>query len=194
MMKAIWDRFVATARELDGVHVDEVRTNAAHMTCATLAAKVDLMNLLAMFAAEDPTIVELAFALRKGARSDEAFAARLLFWVQAFCAWTEEPGERFAAPTWTLEHRRGDCDDSAMLFVSLALAAGLDADVVALADLVGTRPEGWHGVARVRVGGDWRWAETSTQADLGRDPREIRERQRAQARMGEAADGWTGRG
>lgn len=144
----------------------------------TLAEFVDVLQGFAEHAAQHPGVASLALRLRGAYPADEAFAAGLLAWVQTNIRWLEEPGERFTLPHVTLQRRVGDCDDLATLTVAIALAGGLTARVVAIADeQADGQVAGTHACAQVLLLGEWRWVESSwPTARVNDDPRAIRER------------------
>lgn len=105
-------------------------------------------------ATHTPEIVALAMTL--------STPARALAWIQAHVEWRDEPGERLAHPRRTLERLAGDCDDSSILLVSLALAQGYPAALCALT--VGSVVV--HGIAAICLSSGWVWGDPTVPGTL----------------------------
>lgn len=104
-------------------------------------------------AGPDPTLIDLAHA-----------ALRL---AQRAGYQRDEAGELFQPVRYTIEHG-GDCEDLAALFVALARALGLTAELIWIEQP--DRPLD-HVVAQVQIDGAWYWADASVcGAKVGESP------------------------
>lgn len=140
------------------------------------AAKARWLAAAARLDAADPRIVELAHAIAPRELSRPEAAERLFAWVRDRIAYRPDrapDGERreVLADAWTVAARRwDDCDGKARLFVALALARGLPAEIVP----VWRRGEFAHVAARVDRGTGWESADpTMRRAWIGALPEDV---------------------
>jgi len=149
----------------------DVAAGALELDCPDVAAKVELLNLLARVSAHDPYVAGCALALRGVYPDDAELAAGVPRWVAHAIRWIDEPGERFQLAGVTLRSLTGDCDCSAVVVAALFLALGLGAEVRGYVDEQGN---GIHACAAVLLNGTWWHAEaTSKSARFGDNPAEL---------------------
>ncbi len=97
----------------------------------------------------------------------DAYLAALHTNVQKQIRFVHEPGEVFQSARATMALGAGDCDDHARLLYALAVAGGVPAEMLFLEE--DSQPV--HVVDRLRdAAGDWVWAETTFDAELGEHP------------------------
>ena len=119
-----------------------------------------------------PGARDLALSLRSGAIDDEAFARAVHAFVKANVAFVREAGEVFQGPAYTLARGAGDCDDQALLMLTIAMAGGLPA-LAAFLHNAG-KPAATNGPTHAAVllcpHGECQWAETTVDAHFGEHP------------------------
>jgi len=148
------ERVLGYVREVGGV-ATHATGGVVRVTMPGWQAVVELATWLGLDAAEHSTeIVDLALRL--------ATPAACLAWVQSHVEWRDEPGERLAYPTITLERQAGDCDDTASLLVAMFGSIGYPA-VVCACTLDGVPV---HGVCAVQLAAGWHWADATEPRDL----------------------------
>ncbi len=176
------DRLVKVAHRLgfrvlqgsDTVAVSGDAFRTATVECRDNGDAVRFLNELAKDdAVFDTEVRDLGRAMRASADrkglSAIDLAKELQDFVRTHVAFAEEQGERFRLPSLTLRLGAGDCDDSARLLASLAIAAGVPARILLVNNSKG---EGSHVAAQLWAADRWWWSETTFPADLGEDPRE----------------------
>lgn len=147
-------RVLGYVREAGGI-ATHATGGVVRVTMPGWQAVVELATWLGLDAAEHSTeIVDLALRL--------ATPAACLAWVQSHVEWRDEPGERLAYPTITLERQAGDCDDTASLLVAMFASVGYPA-VVCACTLDGVPV---HGVCAVQLAAGWHWADATEPRDL----------------------------
>jgi Transglutaminase-like superfamily len=105
----------------------------------------------------------------------DAYARALWDNVQTQIKFRHERKETFQSARLTMRLGAGDCDDHARLLVALAIAGGLEAELVFLeAD---DQPA--HVVGLIKGSDGWYWAETTIDARFGEPPLEALDRLRA---------------
>lgn len=122
-------------------------------------------------AAHDPEVrTWAAYARARLPEADDDALARLVHRiVRDHVAFTLEADETFRGAGTTFRLGQGDCDDHAIAVATLALALGLPARIVGLRN---AERDITHACAQIHVGGAWRWAETTLDADFGEHPRD----------------------
>lgn len=152
--EATRERVLAYVVEAGG-EVKQRAGSVARVTLPDWASVVRVATWIGLDAAEScPEIVSLAMAL--------GTPAACLRWVQRSIEWRDEPGERLAYPSVTLDRLAGDCDDVASLLVAMMSSIGYPAVVVACTlDHVPV-----HGVCAVQLASGWHWADGSEDRPL----------------------------
>ena len=140
------------------------------------AAKARWLAAAARVDATDPRVAELANAIAPRGLSRSEAAERLFGWVRDRIAYRPDrapDGERreVLADAWTVASRRwDDCDGKARLFVALALARGVPAEIVP----VWRRGEFAHVATRVDRGTGWEPADpTMRRSWIGARPEDV---------------------
>lgn len=135
-------------------------------SCPDLAAKIRLLKRAAARDATDPRVQCIARAI-------PPTAAGLHAWVRDRVRFRPESVETFRGPCETIA-RGGDCDDHARLMLALAELLGLET-YLAVREPTDTRDGHVCLLLRER-GGEWKWAETTVDAQFGEHPMRAAER------------------
>lgn len=147
---------------------------AGTVRCRDNAHAVELLNALADDdAVNDTDLVRFVHGMRLTNEPAEVRARAIHRFVKEHVSFSEESGERFRLPSLTLRLGTGDCDDSAHLIASMAMAMGLGGRVVLLPNM---RGEWTHVVAQIGYGGAWHWAEATFDADYDEHPHDAARR------------------
>ena len=93
-----------------------------------------------------------------------ALACKVHDFCKTILRYQPESEETFRSPAITLSMGAGDCDEHAVLLVTLALASGLEAECVG----VSIRPG--QGISHVCATAEGYWAETTIDARFGEHP------------------------
>jgi|GEM_PF-4402721 transglutaminase-like putative cysteine protease len=131
-------------------------------------------NLSAYITPEEGEVAELALMLRKHYHSDREFAEAALDIVQQLKFEPDITAFNTKYPLETLAEGSGDCEDRALLLVSLLRAAGIDAVVVVFLDHVGAAvslsESPFKGAVFFEVGGKrYYYCETTGSYPAGED-------------------------
>ena len=149
-------------RVLEGVELYDGAV-AFEVDCNTHDNKVQLLEALADADAELPDVRRIAEDVTRGLRTDEARAATLHAYVKDRVAFVKEKRETFSPTLRTLEVGMGDCDDSARALMALLRTLDIPARLQTLPPRGHPDPP-LHVAAQVQLGGQWRWLETSIDA------------------------------
>jgi transglutaminase-like putative cysteine protease len=129
---------------------------------------IALINELARRDATNDDVRSLAWRLVGNAHDPLVKAQRIQEIVQRYVRFVPESNERFQAPLYTMRWG-GDCDDHARLVVACNLAVGNDAH--AEPTFSPSDDSIRHVSPRVRIGGVYRWSETTCLAEWDEHPR-----------------------
>ncbi len=144
------------------------------LECDTAEDKVQLLSQLTVQDAKNPQVRRLAELVVMHARDDDHGAELLHALVRDGVSFAKEQVETFSPTMWTLQTKRGDCDDTARALAALLLSIGYRVRFVTQ----GNPPS--HIVAQVYTEQNgWTFAETTLHAHFGEAP------QAAAHRLGE---------
>jgi hypothetical protein len=151
---------------------------AATLQCPDGWSGAKLLSVLTEEDSQTAGARDAALELRRGARSDRDFV-RAVFDEAKSLRFDREPGETFAMGSYTRDAGGGDCDDHARFTTALLKAGGVPARIAYL-HKPGARPvsakfaqpgeDPSHAVAQVMLDGQWRWLESTLDANLGEEP------------------------
>jgi transglutaminase-like putative cysteine protease len=152
--------------------------HSATVRCRDNVHAVELLNAFAEDDARNDTeLVDFVRGMVVASRRREEIGAELAEGIHRFVLdhvdFSEEDGERFRLPSLTLRLGTGDCDDSAHLIASMAMAAGLPARVVLLRNAKG---DPTHVVAQIAHDGAWHWCEATFEARYNEHPHDAAKR------------------
>jgi hypothetical protein len=151
---------------------------AATLECPDGWSGAKLLSALTEEDSQTAGARDAALELRRGARSDRDFV-RAVFEEAKGLRFDREPGETFAMGSYTRDAGGGDCDDHARFTTAILKAGGVPARIAYL-HKPGSRPvsakfaqpgeDPSHAVAQVMLDGQWRWLESTLDANLGEEP------------------------
>jgi transglutaminase-like putative cysteine protease len=139
---------------------------SVHLQVEDNAQAIKLLNMLAIHDSRDSRVQDLAATIRASARDELSIAQSLWSWIKDNVPFIEEQRETFYHPLIVVRGG-GDCDDHARALAALALASGIPAEVVGVPG-----PDGRvkHAATILLVHGQWRWAETTVDAQWDEHP------------------------
>lgn len=159
---------------LEPIEVAGELVYAAKIRCRDNTHAVRLLNAFADDdARNDLELVRFVHAMNIASESAEIKARTIHRFVKEHVSFSEEAGEKFRLPSLTLRLGTGDCDDTAHLIASMAMAMGLGARILLLPN---ARGQMTHVVAQIGYGGSWKWAEATFDADFDEEPHDAARR------------------